>query len=175
MSGMQSRSLLVVAVVLSALLTAAIAGCASPTQPAQPSAGVTGTPVPTQSPGEGQISDISPVDAALVSGPAFIEFGAVWCHWCQVEKPITEQLSKDYPGVAFFSVDTDSSPGFARAFYVSSIPQMAIVVKKNSDGGYLYVGPDGKTGTDRYKARIVGYRTYDQLKPLLDAALAARE
>lgn len=121
-----------------------------------------------------EISDTATIDKALESGPALIEFGAPWCGWCDLEKPVLEQLSSEYPGIAFYSVNIDENPGIADDFYVTGIPAMALIVKKNSDGSYLYVTPAGKTSDDRYKSMIRGYRTYDQLKPLMDTALAAR-
>lgn len=117
---------------------------------------------------------MSAIDEALATGPAFVEFGAEWCGWCTKEEPIVEQLSTEYPGIAFYSVDVDESPGLSGEFYVKGIPQMALVVKKNPDGSYLYVAPSGSTSSDRYKSRILGYQKYDTLKPLMDAALAAR-
>ena len=114
------------------------------------------------------------IDAALAGGPVFVEFGAAWCEWCQKEKPVVEGLALNYSGITFVDVDTDVNGKLADSFYVSGIPQMAIVARKNPDGSYLYVDQDGLATTDRYGSRIVGYRESAELKPLLDAALAAR-
>jgi thiol-disulfide isomerase/thioredoxin len=114
------------------------------------------------------------VDAALEKGPVLVEFGADWCGWCVKQKPIVENLSHEYAGMTFLQVDVDAEPGLADAFYVQGIPQLDIVVKKNADGTYLYVDDRGRTTTDRYRSRIVGFRERDQLRPLVDAAIAAR-
>jgi thioredoxin 1 len=114
------------------------------------------------------------VDAALASRPVLMELGASWCDWCQKEKPVLRGLAGQYPNVAFLDVDVDQSKSMADAFYVSSVPQLEIIVKKNPDGSYLYIGPDGKTTTDRVKSRIVGYQEAGALTPLINAALAAR-
>jgi thioredoxin 1 len=114
------------------------------------------------------------IDAALGSGPVFVEFGAEWCHWCDEEKPVVGDLSADYDTVTFVDVDTDVNRTLADSFYVDGIPQMNIIVRKNPDGSYLYVDPLGNVTADRVRSRIVGFHDYNQLKPLVDAALAAR-
>jgi thiol-disulfide isomerase/thioredoxin len=114
------------------------------------------------------------VDAALAAGPVVMELGATWCDWCQKEKPVLRSLAGQYPGVAFLYVDIDQSKAMKDAFYVSSVPQLEVIVKKNADGSYLYIDPAGATTTDRYKSRIIGYQEEGQLKPLVNAALAAR-
>jgi thioredoxin 1 len=125
-------------------------------------------------PGTSGDAKMAEIDAALGSGPVFVEFGATWCHWCDAEKPVVEDLSADYETVTFVDVDKDVNRTLADAFYVDGIPQMNIIVKKNSDGSYLYVDPLGNVTADRVRSRIVGFHDYDQLKPLVDAALAAR-
>jgi hypothetical protein len=72
-------------------------------------------------------------------------------------------------------MDVDLNATLADEFYVNGIPQMHIIVRKNPDGSYLYIDPWGNVTTDRFQSRIVGYRERDQLKPLLDAAVAARQ
>lgn len=180
---MRRKALLYLFSALIVLISVIASGCTSPASPtsiatpeSSPATGTISSPEPGSSTDTGitEISDLAAVDMALESGPALVEFGAPWCGWCDLEKPVLEQLSSEYPGIAFYSVNIDESPGLANAFYAKSIPVMALIVKKNSDGSYLYVTPAGKTSDDRYKSMIKGYRTYDQLKPLMDAALAAR-
>jgi thioredoxin 1 len=120
---------------------------------------------------EGKMGEI---DAALQDRPVFVEFGAPWCYWCGEEKPVVENLSASYKTVAFVDVDTDVNGTLADEFYVDGIPQMNIIVRKNPDGSYLYIDALGKVTADRFQSRIVGFRERDQLKPLLDAAVAAR-
>jgi thiol-disulfide isomerase/thioredoxin len=167
-----------------------IAGCASPTPvpaptptpasspaPTQaPTPTPTPTPAPTAAPGGGlrEISGTGEVDAALASGPVMMGLGASWCDWCQKEKPVMRSLAGQYPGVAFLDVDIDQSKAMKDAFYVSSAPQLEVIVKKNADGSYLYIGPGGASTTDRYKSRIIGYQEEGQLKSLVNAAVAAR-
>jgi thiol-disulfide isomerase/thioredoxin len=114
------------------------------------------------------------VDSALASRPVVLELGATWCDWCQKEKPVMRSLAGQYPNVAFLDADIDQSKALKDAFYVSSVPQLEVIVKKNADGSYLYIDPNGATTTDRYRSRIIGYQEEGQLKPLVNAALAAR-
>lgn len=117
---------------------------------------------------------MSEIDGALGRGPVFVEFGATWCHWCGLEQPVIDNLSANFSGVTFLDFDTDENAVLAEDFYVEGVPQMNIIVKKNGDGSYLYVDPLGKTTTDRYASRLRGYREYNELEPLLEAAVAAR-
>jgi thioredoxin 1 len=152
---MQSKAVRALAMLALIAFAVMIAGCAGK----------------SETPGDAKMAEI---DAGLRSGPVFVEFGAEWCYWCGVERPVVGNLSADYGTVTFVDADTDANRTLAEAFYVDGIPQMNIIVRKNSDGGYLYVDPMGNVTADRFRSRIVGFRDYDELKPLLDAALAAR-
>jgi thiol-disulfide isomerase/thioredoxin len=152
---MQSNAGRALAILALVAFTVMIAGCAGK----------------SATPGDAKMAEI---DTALRSGPVFAEFGATWCYWCDVEKPVIGNLSANYGRVTFVDVDADVNRTLADAFYVDGIPQMNIIVKKNSDGSYLYVDPLGNVTTDRIRSRIVGFHDYDELKPLMDAALAAR-
>ncbi|HMK47870.1 MAG TPA: thioredoxin family protein [Methanocella sp.] len=170
---MHSRSMMPYIAALLLAATIMIAGC---TAPSASSAQASASPV--QSGGDDsriiEIDSMTSVDAALVNGPVLIEFGAPWCAWCSQEKPVVAGLADEYPTVAFFEVNSDDSPGMVKDFYVKGIPQMEIIVRKNPDGSYQYIDAMGTSVTDRYKSRIVGYRTREELKPLIDAAVAVR-
>ncbi len=126
----------------------------------------------------GQNADYSaamaPVDAALVTGPVFIEFGAEWCSWCTVQAPIIEELKAEYPNVTFMSVDIDKNGSLADAFYVSSVPQMNVIVNKTGNGSYIYADVSGRMTESRRSSAIVGYHEKPDLKNVLDAAVAKR-
>jgi thiol-disulfide isomerase/thioredoxin len=147
---MKPVALLVSAVVVLAVLAA---GCATPKAPA------------------GHDSIMKDIDAALLKGPVFVEFGAPWCSWCSLQKLLVEEIAKDYPGVTFMDVNTDENGALAKAFYVGGIPQMNVIVKKNPDGSYLYAAVDGSTTGDRKRSAIVGYTEKPELKKALDAAV----
>ncbi len=141
--------------VMVVVLFATVAGCARPTE-------------------ENGDHKAAEIDAGLRTGPVFVEFGATWCDWCQKEKPVVRDLAAEYGGVTFVDVDTDVNGSLARDYFVEGIPQMDIVVKRYPNGSYLYIDQQGKATMDRSRAGIVGYRERDELKPLLEAALAAR-
>ncbi len=114
------------------------------------------------------------IDAALEKGPVFVEFGAPWCHWCDEEKPLVEELTKEYPDVTFIEIDVDENASLADAFYVNGIPQMDVIVRKDTDGSYLYADTFGNTTGDRKKSAIIGYTEKADLKKALDAAMRMR-
>lgn len=154
---MYKRSLVLPAVLAIALLASALAGCLGNND----TAGTGG-------------AKADEIDRALHNGPVLVDFGAEWCGWCEVQAPVIESVLRDAKGVTLVSVDVDANSSLADEYYVQSVPQMNLIVKKNADGSYLYVDPQGNTTTDRFRSRIIGYREYDELRPLVDAALEAR-
>ncbi|OPY27979.1 MAG: thioredoxin 2 [Methanocella sp. PtaU1.Bin125] len=114
------------------------------------------------------------IDYALRDGPVLVEFGAAWCGWCGEQQPVIESLSRNITGVTFISVDVDVNASLADEYYVEGVPQMNLIVKKNDDGSYVYVDRSGRSTTDRFRSRLVGFMEYDELKPLVEAALAVR-
>jgi thiol-disulfide isomerase/thioredoxin len=114
------------------------------------------------------------IDGALASGPVVLELGAAWCDWCQKQKPVLQGLAGEYGSVAFVYADVDRSGSLKDAFRVSSIPQLEVIARKNPDGSYLYIGPGGGATSDPSASRIVGYQEAGRLRPLINAAIAAR-
>jgi thioredoxin 1 len=114
------------------------------------------------------------IDNALVKGPVFIEFETAECGYCKQQKPISQQLEKDYAGkVVFFFVDANENPGLAKAFLVRMVPQMDVVASK-SDGKYTYIDKDGAPSDSVSASRFMGSTDRDTLKKALDGALAKR-
>jgi thiol-disulfide isomerase/thioredoxin len=114
------------------------------------------------------------IDSALGSGPVFIEFYTAGCEYCQKQKPIIDELRGEYPGVTFMMIDANQKKDLAKAFQVTGVPQMDVIVKRNDDGSYLYAGNGGSKTGDRSSSRIIGYTEKAALKNILDAALGAR-
>ena len=146
-------------ILVALVLVTLTAGCTTSAKP-----GVNATPDPV----------MGDIDTALTGGPVFVEFGAPWCQYCVEEKPIIEELKKEYTGVTFMDVNTDENNALPEAFYVDGIPQMDLIVKKNPDGSYLYVDVYGKATGDRKRSAIIGFTEKADLKTALDAALQAR-
>jgi thioredoxin 1 len=115
------------------------------------------------------------IDSALVKGPVFIEFETAECGYCKQQKPISQQLEKDYAGrIAFFFVDANENPGIAKAFLVRMVPQMDVIASK-SDGKYTYIDKDGAPSDSVSASRFMGATDKDALKKALDAALEKRK
>jgi thiol-disulfide isomerase/thioredoxin len=114
------------------------------------------------------------IDNALNNGPVLIEFWTSTCTYCKQQADILNQLKGQYPGVSFQDYDANANRDLARAFGVSGVPTMSVIVKKNSDGSYTYAGPGGSITNDRIGSRFVGLTSADELKKALNAALGAR-
>lgn len=78
----------------------------------------------------------------------------MWCGPCQQFKPVFEQVAKDFAGKAqFISVNVDSCPDVAKAFGVSPIPQISVIM------------PNGDTD------KAIGAMSLEQFTAMVKAAL----
>jgi thiol-disulfide isomerase/thioredoxin len=101
------------------------------------------------------VTKLSQIDTALNKKPVFIRLGASWCSHCKAFQPTFEALAKEYAGkVTFMSIDITKSPDLSKYFGVGRIPDCSVIVGKKN-GKYIYMQENGKTTTDRTKARIV--------------------
>jgi thioredoxin len=70
------------------------------------------------------------IEAALRTStqPVVLAFTAEWCAPCKWLDPHLEALSETAAGrITIFRVDTDRSPGLARAYRVGSVPTVVLV------------------------------------------------
>ena len=57
-----------------------------------------------------------------------LKFEAVWCGPCREQKPIIEQLKKEFPTVEFLAIDTDQNANMSALYHVSRLPTLVILV-----------------------------------------------
>jgi thioredoxin 1 len=64
---------------------------------------------------------------AIMGGVTLIDFNAPWCAPCQAQKPILDQLEREYHGkFSVMVLDVDEHRESAMAFGITSIPTLII-------------------------------------------------
>jgi thiol-disulfide isomerase/thioredoxin len=118
-----------------------------------------------------EATQLEQINKSLQKGPVLLKIGADWCGPCQEMKPILSELAKEYDGKAtIMSVDADNSFEFANYFVVNSIPDSSVIVGIEN-GEYVYIQEDGNISDNRLRARILGIRSKEEFKKILDLAI----
>ena len=87
----------------------------------------------------------SEIDTLLNNKPVFLFFYTDWCHFCQQQKPIIDELEQEYADkFAFIRVNAEENPQAMDEFGVTGFPAMFLIVDKN-EHGYVYQEFDGVT------------------------------
>lgn len=119
-----------------------------------------------------ELTQLEQINASLQKGPVLVKIGAEWCGPCQELKPILKELATEYAGRAtIMSMDADNSPKLATDYFGSYDYPDSFVIVGMENNGYLYMQGDGKVGTDRFKARIIGLQDKQEFEKVLNLAL----
>lgn len=82
-----------------------------------------------------------------------IDFSAVWCGPCRMQKPIMEELQKEMAGkmeVTF--VDVDEKPDLARSYNIHAVPTIVIEIDGNEMTRFM-----GVTAKERILGELKAY------------------
>ncbi len=86
--------------------------------------------------------------------PVVLDFYATWCGPCKLLEPELSRLQQEYEGkLNVYKIDVDAERELASFFGISAMPTMFFI---RTDGSYTY---------------ILGYRTFDELKQMVDTFL----
>lgn len=57
-----------------------------------------------------------------------VEFGAPWCHACQLTEPAVLEVANNHTDISFAKIDVAKNPGLASRMGVMSLPNILIIV-----------------------------------------------
>ena len=89
----------------------------------------------------------SSAEYASVDGtPVFLFFYADWCHYCQEEKPVIDELEKEYGNrISFIRINSQDNQPLMEEWNISTIPTMILNSGTDTEGEYRrFAGFTGK-------------------------------
>ncbi|MCD4844188.1 MAG: thioredoxin family protein [Methanosarcinales archaeon] len=120
------------------------------------------------------VNSTQDIDLLLQQSPVFIKIGAQRCPSCREQEPIITELIAQYGNqVKFVYIDSDKQSQLATQFNVYYIPDMTIIVKKDSKG-YNYVTRYGTQTYNRQEAVIFGFTPKEVLEVPIKQAIKLR-
>jgi thioredoxin 1 len=99
----------------------------------------------------------APLRPVFIMSVTLKDFYADWCGPCKTQDPILEEVSEDFPDVAFEKVDVDEEQDVANEYQVRSLPTLVV---ENDDG---------------IVERFIGVTQRDDIEEALNRAGAAAE
>ena len=70
------------------------------------------------------------VDVLANDKPVLVDFWATWCGPCRAMAPILAEIASEYGDrIQVVKLDTDTNPGVAARYGITSIPTMNVYVK----------------------------------------------
>ena len=120
------------------------------------------------------VNSTQDIDLLLQENPVFIKIGAQRCPSCREQEPIITELIAQYGNqVKFVYIDSDTQSQLATQFNVYYIPDMTMIVKKDSKG-YNYVTRYGTQTYDRQEAMMIGLTPKEVLEVPIKQAIKLR-
>jgi len=99
------------------------------------------------------ISNETPKNVGENMSLEIIDFTAAWCGPCRMQKPIIEDLEKQYGDKVKFSVvDVDENQSLAREYSIHAIPTIAILSNNEVVSSFV-----GLTSRDKLETEIKKY------------------
>jgi rhodanese-related sulfurtransferase len=98
----------------------------------------------------------SEIDDILSSGkPVFLFLYVDWCHFCQQQIPIIDELEQEYNGkITFIRVNCEMHPDAMTDLEARGYPSMFLILRKGDDGNYEYQDFRGFTDKETLKESI---------------------
>jgi len=94
-------------------------------------------------------------DCLNLGRPVFLLIYADWCGFCQLQKPIVDQLEMEYAEkIQFIRLDGEEHPDALKSFGTDEYPAMFLITDKSAGGDYEYRGFKGFTNVETLKRSI---------------------
>ncbi len=105
----------------------------APSQPAAPTAPMSGEPADAASTGAEKAASLVHADESSLDdilrdaeGPVLVDFYADWCGPCQKLAPVLDRVAEDLTDGHIVKVNVDHSPALASRYQVQSIPTLLV-------------------------------------------------
>jgi parallel beta-helix repeat protein len=101
-----------------------------------------------------QSSSLAQINAILSHRPVLLFFYADWCHYCQQQMPIIDEVEQEYGGrVSFIRINVEEEPRLQQDFGVEGYPTV-IIISGNSGESYDFEKFRGLTTRESLEAAI---------------------